>query len=279
MEVIIISGLSGSGKSIALNALEDNDFYCIDNLPVTLLSNISQHLNHEHQDKVAISVDIRSINIEKLPHVIKEIESLSIKTRLIYLESSTESIVRRFGETRRRHPLANEKLSLADTIEKERVMLAPLAEIGYKIDTSNMSVNALKKILNELIQLKEDHLALQFSSFGYKFGIPLDADFIFDVRCLPNPHYESDLKDLTGRDKPVADFFQNYKEVDKMYQDINHFVSEWLTAFKNDQRHSLHIAIGCTGGKHRSVYIANKLFTHFSNPKSQVIIRHRDINH
>jgi len=279
MEVIIISGLSGSGKSIALNALEDNDFYCIDNLPVTLLSNISQHLNHEHQDKVAISVDIRSINIEKLPHVIKEIESLSIKTRLIYLESSTESIVRRFGETRRRHPLANEKLSLADTIEKERVMLAPLAEIGYKIDTSNMSVNALKKILNELIQLKEDHLALQFSSFGYKFGIPLDADFIFDVRCLPNPHYESDLKDLTGIDKPVADFFQNYKEVDKMYQDINHFVSEWLTAFKNDQRHSLHIAIGCTGGKHRSVYIANKLFTHFSNPKSQVIIRHRDINH
>ena len=279
MEVIIISGLSGSGKSIALNALEDNDFYCIDNLPVTLLSNISQHLNHEHQDKVAISVDIRSINIEKLPHVIKEIESLYIKTRLIYLESSTESIVRRFGETRRRHPLANEKLSLADTIEKERVMLAPLAEIGYKIDTSNMSVNALKKILNELIQLKEGHLALQFSSFGYKFGIPLDADFIFDVRCLPNPHYESDLKDLTGIDKPVADFFQNYKEVDKMYQDINHFVSEWLTAFKNDQRHSLHIAIGCTGGKHRSVYIANKLFTHFSNPKSQVIIRHRDINH
>jgi len=279
MEVIIISGLSGSGKSIALNALEDKDFYCIDNLPVTLLSNISQHLNHEHQDKVAISVDIRSINIEKLPHVIKEIESLSIKTRLIYLESSTESIVRRFGETRRRHPLANEKLSLPDTIEKERVMLAPLAEIGYKIDTSNMSVNALKKTLNELIQLKEDHLALQFSSFGYKFGIPLDADFIFDVRCLPNPHYESDLKDLTGIDKPVADFFQNYKEVDKMYQDINHFVSEWLTAFKNDQRHSLHIAIGCTGGKHRSVYIANKLFTHFSNPKSQVIIRHRDINH
>jgi UPF0042 nucleotide-binding protein len=279
MEVIIISGLSGSGKSIALNALEDNDFYCIDNLPVTLLSNISQHLNHEHQDKVAISVDIRSINIEKLPHVIKEIESLSIKTKLIYLESSTESIVRRFGETRRRHPLANERLSLAEAIEKERAMLAPLAEIGYKIDTSSMSVNALKKTLNELIQLKEDNLALQFSSFGYKFGIPLDADFIFDVRCLPNPHYESDLKDLTGIDKPVADFFQNYKEVDKMYKDINYFVSEWLTAFKNDHRHSLHIAIGCTGGKHRSVYIANKLFTHFSNPKSQVIIRHRDINH
>ena len=279
MEVIIISGLSGSGKSIALNALEDNDFYCIDNLPVTLLSSISQHLNHEHQDKVAISVDIRSINIEKLPHVIKEIESLSIKTKLIYLESSTESILRRFGETRRKHPLANEKLSLAQAIEKERAMLAPLAEIGYKIDTSNMSVNALKKTLNELIQLKEDNLALQFSSFGYKFGIPLDADFIFDVRCLPNPHYESDLKDLTGIDKPVADFFQNYKEVDKMYKDINYFVSEWLTAFKNDQRHSLHIAIGCTGGKHRSVYIANKLFTHFSNPKSQVIIRHRDINH
>ena len=279
MEVIIISGLSGSGKSIALNALEDNDFYCIDNLPVTLLSNISQHLNHEHQDKVAISVDIRSIDIEKLPFVIKEIESLSIKTKLIYLESSTESIVRRFGETRRRHPLANEKLSLSETIEKERSMLAPLAEIGYKIDTSSMSVNALKKALNELIELKEDHLALQFSSFGYKFGIPLDADFIFDVRCLPNPHYESNLKNLTGLDKPVAEFFQGYNEVNKMYQDINHFVNEWLGSFKKDQRHSLHIAIGCTGGKHRSVYIANKLFTSFYNPKSQVIIRHRDINH
>jgi UPF0042 nucleotide-binding protein len=279
MEVIIISGLSGSGKSIALNALEDNDFYCIDNLPVTLLSNISQHLNHEHQDKVAISVDIRSIDIEKLPFVIKEIESLSIKTKLIYLESSTESIVRRFGETRRRHPLANEKLSLSETIEKERSMLAPLAEIGYKIDTSSMSVNALKKALNELIELKEDHLALQFSSFGYKFGIPLDADFIFDVRCLPNPHYESNLKNLTGLDKSVAEFFQGYNEVNKMYQDINHFVNEWLGSFKKDQRHSLHIAIGCTGGKHRSVYIANKLFTSFYNPKSQVIIRHRDINH
>ena len=279
MEVIIISGLSGSGKSIALNALEDNDFYCIDNLPVTLLSNISQHLNHEHQDKVAISVDIRSIDIEKLPFFIKEIESLSIKTKLIYLESSTESIVRRFGETRRRHPLANEKLSLSETIEKERSMLAPLAEIGYKIDTSSMSVNSLKKALNELIELKEDHLALQFSSFGYKFGIPLDADFIFDVRCLPNPHYELNLRNLTGLDNPVASFFQGYKEVDKMYQDINHFINEWLSAFKKDQRHSLHIAIGCTGGKHRSVYIANKLFTNFFNPKSQVIIRHRDINH
>jgi len=279
MEVIIISGLSGSGKSIALNALEDNGFYCIDNLPVTLLSNISQHLNHEHQDKVAISVDIRSIDIAKLPLVIKEIESLSIKTKLIYLESSTESIVRRFGETRRRHPLANEKLSLAETIEKERSMLAPLAEIAYKIDTSSMSVNALKKALSELIELKEDHLALQFSSFGYKFGIPLDADFIFDVRCLPNPHYESNLKNLTGLDKSIADFFQGYNEVNKMYQDINHFINEWLSTFKKDQRHSLHIAIGCTGGKHRSVYIANKLFTNFFNPKSQVIIRHRDINH
>ena len=279
MEVIIISGLSGSGKSIALNALEDNNFYCIDNLPVTLLSNISQHLNHEHQDKVAISVDIRSINIEKLPSVIKEIESLSIKTKLIYLESSTESIIRRFGETRRRHPLSNEKLSLTEVIEKERSMLAPLAEIGYKIDTSSMSVNALKEALSELIKLKEDHLALQFSSFGYKFGIPLDADFIFDVRCLPNPHYESNLKNLTGLDNPVAEFFQGYEEVDKMYQDINHFVGEWLRAFKKDQRHSLHIAIGCTGGKHRSVYIANKLFANFFNPKSQVTIRHRDINH
>ena len=279
MEVIIISGLSGSGKSIALNALEDNGFYCIDNLPVTLLSNISQHLNHEHQDKAAISVDIRSIDIAKLPLVIQEIESLSIKTKLIYLESSTESIVRRFGETRRRHPLANEKLSLAETIEKERSMLAPLAEIAYKIDTSSMSVNVLKKALSELIELKEDHLALQFSSFGYKFGIPLDADFVFDVRCLPNPHYESNLKNLTGLDKPIADFFQGYNEVNKMYQDINHFVNEWLSSFKKDQRHSLHIAIGCTGGKHRSVYIANKLFTNFFNPKSQVIIRHRDINH
>jgi UPF0042 nucleotide-binding protein len=142
-----------------------------------------------------------------------------------------------------------------------------------------MSVNALKTALSELIELKEDHLALQFSSFGYKFGIPLDADFIFDVRCLPNPHYESKLKNLTGLDNSVADFFQGYKEVDKMYQDINHFVNEWLNAFKKDQRHSLHIAIGCTGGKHRSVYIANKLFTNFFNPKSQVIIRHRDINH
>ena len=279
MEVIIISGLSGSGKSIALNALEDNNFYCIDNLPVMLLSNISQHLNHEHQDKVAISVDIRSIDIEKLPSVIKEIESLSIKTKLIYLESSTESIIRRFGETRRRHPLSNEKLSLTEVIEKERSMLAPLAEIGYKIDTSSMSVNALKEALSELIKLKEDHLALQFSSFGYKFGIPLDADFIFDVRCLPNPHYESNLKNLTGLDNPVAEFFQGYEEVDKMYQDINHFVGEWLSVFKKDQRHSLHIAIGCTGGKHRSVYIANKLFANFFNPKSQVTIRHRDINH
>jgi UPF0042 nucleotide-binding protein len=279
MEVIIISGLSGSGKSIALNVLEDNGFYCIDNLPVTLLSDISKHLNHEHQDKVAISVDIRSIDIEKLPSVIKEIESLSIKTKLIYLESSTESIIRRFGETRRKHPLTKKTTSLDDAIDKERAMLTPLAEIGYKIDTSSMSVNVFKNVLSELVELKEDNLTLQFSSFGYKFGIPLDVDFIFDVRCLPNPHYESNLKSLTGLDKPVIDFFQGCNEVNKMYQDINHFVNEWLSAFKKDQRHSLHIAIGCTGGKHRSVYIANKLFTNFFNPKSQIIIRHRDINH
>ena len=279
MEVIIISGLSGSGKSIALNALEDNNFYCIGNLPVTLLSNISQHLKYEHQEKVAISIDIRSINIEKLPYMIKEIESSLIKIKLIYLESSNESIVRRFGETRRRHPLANENLSLIETIEKERSLLSPLSEIGYKIDTSNLSVNALKKILSDLIQLNEDHLALQFSSFGYKFGIPLDADFVFDVRCLPNPHYELNLKNLTGLDKPVIDFFHAYKEVDKMYLTLNHFINEWLTAFKKDQRHSLHVAIGCTGGKHRSVYIANQLFTNFFTPTSQVTICHRDINH
>lgn len=274
-QLIIVTGLSGSGKSIVLRELEDCGYYCIDNLPATMVPNISQHLNAEHQ-LVAISIDSRSAHIDKLPEHINTLSNLGLPTKVIYLESNVETLVKRFSETRRKHPLSTEEVTLAESITAERELLGHLNQLGHIIDTSRLSAKALRNWVKEFVMLPHSGLTLLFTSFGFKHGIPLDADFVFDVRCLPNPHYDPDLKPLTGRDAPVQQFLQSHATVDQMIQDIQHYLHTWLPHFIEDNRSYLTVGIGCTGGQHRSVYIVETLSEHFK-AEQHTLTRHREL--
>jgi UPF0042 nucleotide-binding protein len=283
MQLIIVTGLSGSGKSIVLKALEDSGYYCIDNLPATLLPQISQHLGAKHssaaqQDRVAISIDTRSAALETLPDNIEQLKTQGIAVQVIFLESNVETLVKRFSETRRRHPLSDEKTTLAESILHERDLLAQLADIGQRIDTSNLSANTLRSWIKDFVAHEKSGLTLLFASFGFKHGIPLDADFVFDVRNLPNPNYDPKLKPLTGKDEPVKSFLESQQSVRAMYDDIRNFVERWLPSFVQDNRSYLTIAIGCTGGQHRSVYFAEELGHYFRDEQQKVLIRHRELN-
>ena len=292
MQIIIVTGLSGSGKSIVLRALEDNNFYCVDNLPATLLPQITQHLNATNYGKIAISIDSRSAALEALPQGIESLKADGNQVQVLFLESAVETLVKRFSETRRKHPLSNENTTLAESIARERDLLAGVAALGNHIDTSNLSANALRNHVRELIsalQLSSETahtnkgLVLLFTSFGFKNGIPLDADFVFDVRSLPNPHYDPILKPLTGKDAAVQTFLANQPAAIEMLADIKHYVQKWLPSFNADNRSYLTVAIGCTGGQHRSVYFVEQLSAYFkqhftNNNKQQVIIRHRELD-
>lgn len=283
MELIIVTGLSGSGKSIALRVLEDSGFYCIDNLPATLLPQISHHLDATNQHKVAISIDSRSAALETLPNAIEMLKNSGISVRVLFLESSVEILVKRFSETRRKHPLSDANTTLAESILHERDLLAGLVGLGHHIDTSNLSANTLRNHIRELI-LQTDNgqeskgLVLLFTSFGFKNGIPLDADFVFDVRSLPNPHYDPVLRPMTGKDDAVKVFLEKQPVVIEMLADIQHYVEKWLPSFDQDHRSYLTVAIGCTGGQHRSVYFVEQLSAYFKQQKQKVIIRHRDLD-
>ena len=292
MQIIIVTGLSGSGKSIVLRALEDNNFYCIDNLPATLLPQITQHLNATNHGKIAISIDSRSAALEALPQAIESLKADGNQVQVLFLESAVETLVKRFSETRRKHPLSNENTTLAESIARERDLLDGVAALGNHVDTSNLSANALRNHVRELIsalQLTSETahpnkgLVLLFTSFGFKNGIPLDADFVFDVRSLPNPHYDPILKPLTGKDAAVQTFLANQPAAIEMLADIKHYVQKWLPSFNADNRSYLTVAIGCTGGQHRSVYFVEQLSAYFkqhftNNNKQQVIIRHRELD-
>ena len=289
MQLIIVTGLSGSGKSIVLRALEDYGFYCIDNLPATLLPQISQHLDGHNQQRVAISIDSRSSALNALPNAISELEKSGIKVEVLFLESSIETLVKRFSETRRKHPLNDGNITLAESIAHERDLLTDLAELGHHIDTSNLSANSLRNFIKEFITPQPDTeshqrnngLVLLFTSFGFKHGIPLDADFVFDVRCLPNPYYDHLLRPLTGQDIEIKQFLGAEPNVLKMLADISHFIENWLPCFDHDNRSYLTIAIGCTGGQHRSVYFVEELASHFRlylKPQEyKVLVRHREL--
>lgn len=288
MQLIIITGLSGSGKSIALRVLEDSGYYCIDNLPATLLPQISHHLDAVSQHKVAISIDSRSAALEALPNAVEMLKNSDISVEVLFLESSVETLVKRFSETRRKHPLSDANTTLAESILHERELLAGLVGVGHHIDTSNLSANTLRSYIRELI-LKTDEsakgngLVLLFTSFGFKNGIPLDADFVFDVRSLPNPHYDPILKPLTGKDAAVQVFLQREPNVSEMLADIQKYIEKWLPSFVKDNRSYLTVAIGCTGGQHRSVYFVEQLAHYFggvhsSQQKQQVMIRHRELD-
>ncbi len=276
MHLVLISGLSGSGKSIALNVLEDAGYYCIDNLPANLLPETIRFLSEHGYDKAGISVDARSgESFLELPGLVTELRK-QVDLRVIFLESKIETLVRRFSETRRRHPLSSDTRSLREAIVHERDLLGDIAELGQRIDTSDLSTNSLRAWIKDIIALENASFTLLFASFGFKHGIPLDADLVFDVRCLPNPHYDPKLRPQTGRDADVIAFLDSVPEVADMLADIRAYVAKWLPCYISDNRAYLTVAIGCTGGQHRSVYFAEHLAAYFVATQ-QTLVRHREL--
>jgi UPF0042 nucleotide-binding protein len=279
MQLVLISGLSGSGKSIALNVLEDAGFYCVDNLPAPLLGDLLDHLRLEGHARVAVAADMRGgASIAALPVQLRQLETKGIAVRFIFLDARDDVLIQRFSETRRRHPLADGGNTLAEAIGAEREALDTLSNLGHRIDTSNIRPNALRTMIKDFVaqDVQGGGLTLLFSSFGFKYGLPLDADLVFDVRCLPNPHYDPALRPLTGRDAEVIAFLTAQPEVMKMYEDIRRFLADWLPAYVRDNRSYLTVALGCTGGQHRSVWFAETLAAHFKD-QARVLVRHRTL--
>ncbi|MDY0014307.1 MAG: RNase adapter RapZ [Rhodocyclaceae bacterium] len=276
MQLILISGLSGSGKSIAVNVLEDAGYFVVDNLPATLLPQLITNLRSTGYKRVAVAVDVRSgASIAALPSQVDMLRGMVADLRFVFLESRDDTLIARFSETRRRHPLAEEGVTLEEAIHRERDALAHIGELGHRIDTSDLHPNTLRAWVKDFIQLDAtEGLTLLFQSFGFKYGIPVDADLVFDVRCLPNPHYDPRLRPLTGRDQPVIEFLEKVPEVGRMLEDIRRFVATWLPSYIRDNRNYLTVAIGCTGGQHRSVYFAERLAESFSGTV-RVLVRHR----
>jgi RNase adapter protein RapZ len=274
MQLILISGLSGSGKSVALKALEDAGYFAVDNLPATL---ISQLLEWVSADKVAVSVDARSAStLQSLPETLQALSQRGIDCRVVFLEASNASLTRRFSETRRPHPLADRFNGIDACIAEERRLLADVAELAHRLDTSEVTPNTLRGWIKAWLKLDRNRITLAFESFGFKHGIPSDADFVFDVRFLPNPFYEPALKTLTGNDEPVIRFLQEDLNVGRLIDDVASFILRWLPSFMHDDRNAITIAIGCTGGQHRSVYVVNQLAERFGS-EQQVLVRHREL--
>ncbi|ACR30188.1 RNase adapter RapZ [Burkholderia glumae] len=284
MRIVLITGISGSGKSVALNALEDAGYYCVDNLPPRVLPELLRSIAADGQQHLAVAIDARSSgSLDDMPDLIREL-SQHHDVRVLFLNASTQALIQRFSETRRRHPLSGSPShqadvgllsSLEEAIERERELVAPLAGFGHEIDTSNLRANVLRTWVKRFIEQKNDDLVLMFESFGFKRGVPLDADFMFDMRALPNPYYDRELRPLTGLDQPVIAFLDALPIVHQMIDDVEAFLVKWLPHFRDDNRSYLTVAIGCTGGQHRSVFIAETLAARLSR-QANVIVRHRD---
>ena len=277
MDVILIGGVSGSGKSVALGALEDFGYYAVANLPLSLVAETADFLRRASQDRIAVTFDLKTgAGLDGLAEAMAALRSAGWNVRFLLLDAKTDTLVKRFSETRRRHPFSSEVLTLTEAIEFERALLADVRDLGFVFDTSDLSAAALRNWIKDFVSVDASRLTLQFESFGFKHGVPLDADLVFDVRCLPNPHYEPELAPLTGRDGPVVEFLERVPEVERMYGDIYHFVAGWLPEYARDNRNYLTVAIGCTGGRHRSVYFVERLMRAFE-PRYQVLKRHREI--
>jgi RNase adapter protein RapZ len=276
MQLILVSGLSGSGKSIALNVLEDAGYYCVDNLPATLLLEVADFLAEAGHDKAAVSVDARSAALPVLPENIAQLKGRGVECRVIYLEASNPALLRRFSETRRRHPVTREGLTLLEAIERERTLLARVAALGHRVDTSELQPRVLQNWIRDLLGIGPGALALLFESFAYRDGIPLDADWVLDARMLPNPHYDPQLRPFTGRDRPVIDHLARDAAVARWLEDVRSLLARWLPEIVRENRSSVTVAIGCTGGKHRSVYLVEQLADAFRKDWS-VLVRHRGL--
>lgn len=287
MRIVLITGISGSGKSVALHVLEDAGYFCVDNLPPALLRSLVETRLQEGDETLAVATDARSADsLAGLGPDIALLKEQGHDVKLFFLTATTESLITRFSETRRSHPLSHrllpnqnptDRLTLTECIHTEREMLSVVEGLGHVIDTSNLSANKLRAWIRDLIDTEQASLTLLFESFAFKFGVPLDADLVFDVRVLPNPHYDTRLRPLTGRDAPVIEFLADLPAVNDLLGDIRNFVEKWLPSFKRDNRSYLTVAIGCTGGQHRSVYIVEQLAKHFS-ANENVVIRHRQLS-
>ncbi len=290
-EVVLITGMSGSGKSVALHALEDAGYYCVDNLPPELLLPFVELEQKSAAHPVAIAVDVRSATaLPLVPALLKELQQRNVRVRPLFLDATTDTLVRRFSETRRRHPLSgnqpvaatgdppnDRQHALVDAIELERELLADLREHAHVIDTSVIRATQLQAHVKSLLAAPLSQLTLVFESFAFKRGIPVDADFVFDVRMLPNPHYEPTLRELTGRDEPVIAFLQQHADVAQMYAHIEQFLERWLEPLARDHRSYVTVAIGCTGGQHRSVYLVENLAAEFGK-RWITLKRHRELD-
>ncbi|WP_245911720.1 RNase adapter RapZ [Malikia granosa] len=283
MQLVLITGMSGSGKSVALHALEDAGFYCVDNLPPELLEAFIAIEHGYRANRVAIAIDVRSAkSLPGMPAQIHKLRKGGQPLTVLFLDATTDTLVRRFSETRRLHPLSrrdnqDQRRALIEAIEHERDLLSELREYSLVIDTSQLKASHLRTEVRKLLDHEPNSLTLVFESFGFKRGVPMDADFVFDVRMLPNPHYEPELRPLTGLDKPVADYLSVEPEVQAMQAQIIDFVERWLPSMVRDHRSYVTIAIGCTGGQHRSTYLVEELSMHFSQ-RWTVRSRHRELD-
>lgn len=285
MKLLIISGVSGSGKSVALQTLEDQDYLCIDNLPLSLLPDLARQLQQQNQEAeqpqpCAIGVDARNITsaLQDFPALIETLAQDGVQCQVIFLDADDNVLLKRFSETRRKHPLTNKNMPLTEAIAHERVLLSHLREqAGLRLDTSQTNVHQLRQlIIDRVVMHKEGGLSLSIFSFGFKYGTPTSMDFLFDVRCLPNPHWEPSLRHQTGKDTDVIAFLESQPAVQAMQQQISDFIAYWLPHFAKNNRSYLTIAIGCTGGQHRSVYLVEAL-SHILSRQSNLIIRHREL--
>lgn len=284
MKLIVISGLSGAGKSIALNVLEDLGYYCVDNLPLGLLEAFASELAAAQPppERVAAVIDARNLSVafDRFPEIKTAIQNQSVDCEVVFLEADDNAITKRFSETRRKHPLTAANVALLEAIKRERSLLEPFRDLADScIDTSHTQYHELRELIRQRVDRRPpETMSLQFMSFGYKHGIPLDADFVLDVRSLPNPYWEVGLRQLNGRDERVIAFLDAQPAVRKMLKSLTDFFAQWIPAFENDNRAYLTVAIGCTGGNHRSVYVVERLAAEFRKGRSAVLVRHRDMS-
>jgi UPF0042 nucleotide-binding protein len=280
MDLIIVSGLSGSGKTVALQALEDIGYYCIDNLPANLLAYFASSLMNSPGSQAAVGIDVRNRHfLETLPDSLQSLKELGIEFRILYLYADEDTLIRRFSETRRRHPLTNQATSLVEGIRHEHRLLASLAQsANMEIDSSHTTPHELRSQVRNLVGARDGtSMMLQIVSFGHKHGVPSDADFVFDVRCLPNPYWEKSLRQQTGMDEGVIDFLNSDTATATMVDHIYGFLTEWLPAFEAENRSYITVAVGCTGGQHRSVFVSEQLAIKFKEYGSRVQLSHREL--
>ncbi|WP_144823334.1 RNase adapter RapZ [Marinobacter piscensis] len=288
MKLIIVSGRSGSGKSTALHVLEDLGYYCIDNLPIGLLFPLTREAAAKQNapgrlDKMAVSIDARNLSDElaNFEEIYRKLHADNIQVEIIYLDADEQSLLQRFHATRRKHPLSDDQTSLREAISSEKTLLEPLSRLSdLYINTKGLSMYELRDMVKQRVAGRKDQeLALLFQSFGFKHGVPLDSDFVFDVRCLPNPYWDTRLRKFTGTDQPVIEFLENEPASRKMISDLTGFLETWIPSFADSNRSYMTISIGCTGGQHRSVYICEQLGRHFREHRTNVQVRHTELPH